>query len=100
MDQGTLAHKVVERCGSLETSVQIRVVQGKEPRGFLRIFGGKCVVHLGGYAEFASRRVGLHEIRGCEDDLVAAVQMPLLCQMQKCRMRRCLCPAARTSSGP
>ena len=81
MDQGTLAHKVVERCGSLETSVQIRVVQGKEPRWFLRIFGGKCVVHLGGYAEFASRRVGLYEIRGRDEDLVAAVQMPLLCQI-------------------
>ncbi|EAL48838.1 actin-binding protein putative [Entamoeba histolytica] len=83
MDMGTLAHKVVETSGTVETSVQVRVVQGKEPKEFLKIFKGKFIVHLGGYSEYYDKRPEIYEIRGREEYLCKAVQMPISYQLEE-----------------
>ncbi|ELP88303.1 actin-binding protein, putative, partial [Entamoeba invadens IP1] len=82
MDLGTLAHKVVEASGLVDTSTQIRVVQGKEPREFLEIFKEKFIVHLGGYTEYCEKRPAVYEIRGKEKGLCKVVQMPIPEQLQ------------------
>lgn len=66
--------------------VQVRVVEGKEPNHFLRLFKGKMVVHSGGVASGFKNKsekdtstqseVGLYHIRGTNDLNTRAVQVP------------------------
>ncbi|EDR27834.1 coronin, putative [Entamoeba dispar SAW760] len=83
MDMGTLAHKVVETSGTVDTSVQVRVVQGKEPKEFLKIFKGKFIIHLGGYNEYYDKRPEIYEIRGREKYLCKATQIPISYQLEE-----------------
>jgi len=67
------------------SATQVRVVMGKEPSHFVRLFGGKMVIHSGGKASgFANRTEGdsydndgicLFQCRGTDSDDTRAVQV-------------------------
>ena len=94
MDAGTLAHKVVEQSGNVETSCQVRVTQGKEPHEFLKIFKGKFIVHLGGFTEYCANRPEIYEIRGKEENLCHMTQMTLPNQLSKYKSAMKLMPGS------
>ena len=71
-----------ELCGK---AVQVRVIQGKEPRHFIKMFGGKMVVFSGGKASgfknvhdhdtYDADGTRLFRVRGTSSDDVRAVQV-------------------------
>jgi len=68
--------------------VQVRVVEGKEPNHFLRLFKGKMVIHSGGAASgfknindkdsYDTDGISLFHVRGTNDLNTRAVQVPEL----------------------
>eukprot|EP01124_Arcella_intermedia_P030131 TRINITY_DN6517_c0_g1_i1.p1 TRINITY_DN6517_c0_g1~~TRINITY_DN6517_c0_g1_i1.p1 ORF type:complete len:621 (+),score=193.20 TRINITY_DN6517_c0_g1_i1:188-1864(+) len=69
----------------VEDSKHIRVAQGKEPRGFLNLFDGKCIFKLGGVSGYkrllkngANRTTFLYHVKGtCAEDTRAVEVEPL-----------------------
>lgn len=63
-EKGVAALKTIELDNNKGgVAVQVRVVQGKEPRHFLAIFGGRLIIYSGG-------RASSFEVQGGEQDEV------------------------------
>jgi len=68
-------------------AVQVRVVQGKEPRHFVAMFGGKLIIFAGGKASAFEKQEGetdagvadtyLLHVRGYESHNTRAIEVPL-----------------------
>ncbi len=67
--------------------MQVRVVEGKEPNHFLRLFKGKMVIHTGGVASgFKNKKeaatgpsdIALYHIRGTNELNTRAVQVEII----------------------
>jgi hypothetical protein len=54
--KGTSAYKTVEFTDKLEDSEQIRVVQGKEPLSFLKLFKNKYICHKGSFFKKTTKK--------------------------------------------
>lgn len=81
-----LAKKLDDDFGGQAT--QVRVVQGKEPNHFRRLFAGRMIIHMGGKAsgfanvndadQYDTDGISLFQVRGVSADSIVAVQVPEL----------------------
>eukprot|EP01080_Neovahlkampfia_damariscottae_P001215 gene1215-11305_t len=73
--KGTSAYKTVEFTDKLEESEQIRVIQGKEPLNFLKLFKNKYIIHQNSYFKNELKLNKIYQIKEKRNNISYGIEL-------------------------